>query len=168
MSAPVVLLLLAAGCETSYQPPPVVGYPAPPPPAETGRRPPPPPVYPTPEPWVNVSISVPERQIIQGYVAARDVEAEHPKKGKKAKKLPPGLQKKVERGGSLPPGWEMKLRRGEILPVEVYQHCNPLPKQVMVQLPPQPPGTVLVVIGGKVARLLAATREILDVFEVVR
>ena len=111
---------------------------------------------------------MPERQIIQGYVAACDVEEQHYRKGKKAKKLPPGLQKKVERGGSLPPGWEMKVRRGEVMPVEIYERCNPLPKDVMVQLPPQPPGTVLVVIGGKVARLLAATREILDVFEVAR
>jgi hypothetical protein len=37
---------------------------------------------------------------------------------------------------------------------------------VIVQLPPPPPGTVLVAIEGKVARLLLATREILDVFEV--
>jgi hypothetical protein len=41
-----------------------------------------------------------------------------------------------------------------------------LPQEVVVKLPAQPPGTILIAIGGKVARLLAATREILDVFEV--
>jgi len=35
-----------------------------------------------------------------------------------------------------------------------------------MKAPPPPPGTVLITIGGKVARVLAATREILDVFEV--
>ncbi len=56
--------------------------------------------------------------------------------------------------------------KGEILSVEVYQQCHRLPQEVIVKLPPQPPGTVLITIGGRVARLLAATREILDVFEV--
>jgi len=35
-----------------------------------------------------------------------------------------------------------------------------------MKAPPPPPGSVLITIGGKVARVLAATREILDVFEV--
>jgi hypothetical protein len=41
-----------------------------------------------------------------------------------------------------------------------------LPPEVIVKLPPQPPVTIIISIGGKVARLLAATREVLDVFEV--
>jgi len=36
----------------------------------------------------------------------------------------------------------------------------------MLKLPPQPPGAVIVAIGGKTGRILAATREILDAFEV--
>lgn len=154
----VPALLLLAGCETGYYapPPPVAG---PPPPA-------PPRVQRAPEPWVDVSITTPERQVIQGYVATCVIEEKHPKKGKKPKKLPPGLQKKLERSGSLPPGWEKKLRKGEIVPIEVYERCHPLPSEVVVQLPPQPPGTILITVGGKVARIIAATREILDVFEV--
>jgi hypothetical protein len=76
------------------------------------------------------------------------------------------LQKKVARGESLPPGWEAKLRQGETMPPEVYAQCHPLPPEVVRQLPPSPPGTITVVIGGKVVRLIQATREILDVFEV--
>ncbi len=86
--------------------------------------------------------------------------------GKRQKPLPPGLQKKLERGGSLPPGWQAKLRRGEIMPLDVYGQCDRLPPDLIEQLPIPPPGTVLVAISGKVVRLLQATREILDVFEV--
>ena len=179
VTLPVLLALTA--CETGYYsaPPPVSGYPrverqpAPPPPPVVVVRtpappqpPPPPRHFPKPEPWVDVSITVPERQVIQGYVAGHVIEEKHPRGGKKPKGLPPGLQKKLERGGSLPPGWENKFRKGEIVPVEVYEQCHPLPNEVMVKLPPQPPGTVIVTIGGKVGRILAATREILDVFEV--
>lgn len=174
---PFTTLLLLTACETGHHspPPPVTGYPpvdshpAPPPPIVRYPAPPPPPPprhYPKPEPWVDVSITVHERQVIQGYVAGYAIEEKHPRKGKKPKGLPPGLQKKLDRGGSLPPGWEKKFHKGEILPVEVYQHCHPLPNEVLVKLPPQPPGTVIVTIGGKVGRILAATREILDVFEV--
>jgi hypothetical protein len=154
-------MLLLTSCETSYyssapaarnhQPP------APPPPPAHSR---------TSEPSVNVSITVHERQVIQGYVAGQVVEEKHPKKGKKPKKLPPGLQKKLDRGGSLPPGWEKKLRKGEVVPPEIYEQCHPLPHEVMVELPPQPSGTILIAVGGKVARILAATREILDIFDV--
>lgn len=171
------LLLLFTGCETGrYAPPPVAGYPPAPPPrtyASPGNvpvpaHPPaaPPHSYARPEPWVDVSITTAERHVIQGYVAGCVIEEKHPRKGKKPKSLPPGLQKKLDHGGSLPPGWERKFRTGEILPVEVYQHCHALPREVLVKLPPPPPGTVIITIGGKVGRILAATREILDVFEV--
>jgi len=173
----MMMTLLLSGCETGYYgPPPVAGYPSAPsprsyrspgPPPATAYQPAAPPrSQPRPEPWVNVSFTTAERQVIQGYVAGYAIQERHPKKGKKPKSLPPGLQKKLDRGGSLPPGWEKKLRKGEILPVDVYAQCHPLPREVVVKLPPQPPGTVVIAIGGKVARLAAATREILDVFEV--
>lgn len=112
---------------------------------------------------MTVTISTAERQIICDYYSAHE---SHARGGKKAKGLPPGLQKKVARGGSLPPGWEKKVCKGEVLSADVYEQCEPLPQEVVVKLPPQPPGTVIVTIGGKVARILAATREILDVFDV--
>ena len=112
---------------------------------------------------VKVVISDGERKVIQGYVHdCQPVE----KSGRKGKGLPPGLAKKAARGGQLPPGWQKRCTKGEVLPVEVYSHCHPLPPEVVVKLPPPPPGTILVTIDGKVVRLAKATREILDVFDV--
>jgi len=117
------------------------------------------------EPWVaaSVRISDNERRVICGYV--KDYPA-HAKRGKKSKKLPPGLAKKVARGEPLPPGWQKKCVAGQVMPVEVFERTHPLPPDLVVKLPPPPSGTITVVIGGKVVRLLQATREILDVFDV--
>ncbi|MEW6306310.1 MAG: hypothetical protein AB1705_22820 [Verrucomicrobiota bacterium] len=112
------------------------------------------------ESWVDVKITTEERQVIETYVKGFS--------GKKAKNLPPGLQKKVARGGNLPPGWQKKLARGEVMSAEVFKVCTPLPAEVVVKLPPPPKGVITVTIEGKVVRLLEATREILDVFEVGR
>jgi hypothetical protein len=117
---------------------------------------------------VNVSITAGERQVIQEYVTTFSDEGNHKHNGKKPhkeKSLPPGLAKKVARGESLPPGWQKKVAKGEIMPVEVYRECHPLPNEVVVKLPPPPVGTILVTIEGKIVRLIQATREILDVFE---
>lgn len=165
-------------------------HPAPPPPAHTSHRPnpnPPPPVHthersqPTPrpsEPWVNVSITTSERQAIRRYVQdcqgdqdedqGNDRHSKHSKKDKKQKhkELPPGLAKKAARGRELPPGWQDKVTRGCVMPAEVYEHCHPLPRELTVQLPSPPRGTVLVAVDGRVVRLMHATKEILDVFEV--
>jgi hypothetical protein len=86
--------------------------------------------------------------------------------GKHPRSLPPGLAKKVARGGELPPGWQDKCRPGEVMPVEVYQECRPLPRELTVKLPAPPVGTITVAVDGRVVRLLEATREILDVFNV--
>lgn len=132
---------------------------------ETKELKPAPPAEKPKEPWVDVKISGPEREVITTYVQSY----EQPKKpGKKAKALPPGLQKKVARGGQLPPGWEKKMVHGEIMPVEVYKECHPLPPELVLKLPTPPKGVITVTIGGKVVRLMEATREILDVFEVGR
>lgn len=145
-------LLLAVGCQSVRSTPTPAPAPAPRPTTQQS------------EPWVDVRISEGERQVIQRYVTTHS--QSQGKGWKKKKALPPGLQKKVARGESLPPGWEAKLRRGEIMPSEIYAQCHPLPPEVVRQLPPSPPGTVTVVISGKVVRLIQATREILDVFEV--
>ncbi len=97
-----------------------------------------------------------ERSTIQTYVRGFD----------NPKKLPPGLAKKVARGRGLPPGWQKKVTPGEIMPASVFERCQPLPPELVIKLPPSPVGTVTVAIGGKVARVLEATREILDVFDV--
>ncbi len=102
-----------------------------------------------------------ERQTVYGYVDRFGKQ-----EGKHPRSLPPGLAKKAARGGRLPPGWEAKCVRGETMPVEVYEEARPLPKELTVKLPVPPVGTVTVAVGGKVVRLLEATREILDVFDV--
>jgi hypothetical protein len=177
MSSVVLLLALMPGCvverQGKYWPPPRPGLPPsqrplPPPPVVVVHRTPKP-MPRRPEPWVQVTISADERRILHEY--ARSCVAEAPrgkgkKKGWKHGGLPPGLAKKVERSGQLPPGWQRKLAKGEIMPVEVYQQCHSLPREVVVQLPPPPSGTVMVAIDGKIVRLIQATREILDVFEV--
>lgn len=114
------------------------------------------------EPWVNVNVQIgpQERQVIQNYVAEYKS-----KPGKKDKDLPPGLAKKVARGGKLPPGWQKKCVRGEIMPEPVFKKCQPLPREIVVKLPPPPVGTILVTIEGKIVRLAKATREILDVLD---
>lgn len=91
-----------------------------------------------------------EREVIQGYFQANP---------SAAKRLPPGLAKKKK----LPPGWQKKLARGEVVPDDVWRHRVPLPADVVRQLPPAPPGTVVVRIDDKVVRVIETTREVLDI-----
>jgi hypothetical protein len=113
---------------------------------------------------VKVVITPEERLVIQDYVKTISTPT---KPGKKARKLPPGLAKKVARGDDLPPGWQKKCVPGAIMPREIYKECHRLPKDVVVKLPPPPPGTILVTVDGKVVRLVKSTLEILDVFDVL-
>ena len=120
---------------------------------------------PAPEPSV-VIITPREREVIRTYYVfhKRGNGNSH---GNRDKGLPKGIAKKVERGDSLPPGWQKKCVRGQIMPTEVFKHCEPLPHDVVVKLPPAPVGTVIVTLEGKAVRLMQATLEILDVFEVI-
>ena len=110
------------------------------------------------EPWVDVKVVIghQEREVIQTYAKEKHA----------AKALPPGLAKKVARGGSLPPGWKKKVVPGQIMPEDVFKHCHRLPDEIVAKLPAPPKGTILIAVGGKIVRLLEATREILDVFDV--
>ncbi len=119
------------------------------------------PVERAPQAGAERKFSEAERREIGGYVKLKAGE------GKKGRGLPPGLAKKVARGGKLPPGWEGKLVVGQMLPVEIFQQCQPLPRELSVRLPVPPVGTVTVAIQGRVVRLIEATREILDVFELL-
>jgi len=104
-----------------------------------------------------------ELRTIHAYAQRYD-----PLPGKHERRLPPGLAKKVARGGNLPPGWEKKCVPGEIMPAQVYAECHPLPPDSVVKLPPppEPSLTVTVAVQGRVVRLIKATLEILDVFDV--
>lgn len=109
------------------------------------------------EPWLKLTITQQEREVLTRHYAE-----EHPKR---QKALPPGLQKKAARGHELPPGWQKKVARGEVMPADVYRHSEPLPKDVLVKLPPQPSGTILVKVEGKIVRLVEATKTIIDVLD---
>lgn len=108
-------------------------------------------------------ISIKEKEVIQTYVQNFNEEGKGGKKHKGG--LPPGLQKKLDRGGQLPPGWQKKVCVGETMPPEVFKECKPLPKELTVKLPPPPLGTLTVSVDGKIVRLMEATKQILDVFE---
>jgi len=112
---------------------------------------------------VKVVISEDERRIIQGYA---DHGHNPGKPGRKGKGLPPGLAKKAARGEELPPGWQSRCAKDQTMPVEVYERAHPLPPEIVVKLPTPPPGTILIAVEGKVARLVKATHEILDVFDI--
>jgi hypothetical protein len=109
-------------------------------------------------------ITASEKEAIQVWYKSHSI---HSSESKKSKHLPPGLAKKVARGGKLPPGWQDKMVKGQPIPTEVYEHCQPLPKEVSIKLPVPPVGTVLITVEGKVARILEATHEILDVFDAI-
>ncbi|PKL44063.1 MAG: hypothetical protein CVV42_19840, partial [Candidatus Riflebacteria bacterium HGW-Riflebacteria-2] len=110
------------------------------------------------EPWLKVKFDIPEKGILLRH--AEEIMA-LPKK--QQQDLPPGLAKKVARGKRLPPGWQKKLAIGRTCPADLYAHTIQLPDHILYQLPPQPEGTMLVAIEGKVVRLIEATKTIVDV-----
>lgn len=109
------------------------------------------------------AFTVQERQIIAAYVGEK---TRPPGRGRGPGFLPPGLEKKYARTGRLPPGWEKKVVVGSTMPREVYVECSPLPGDLQLRLPVPPVGTVTVCVEGKIARILQATMEILDVFDI--
>lgn len=109
------------------------------------------------EPWLKFTLTTREKELLRRHYVS-----EQPRH---QKRLPPGLQKKVERGGQLPPGWQKKVARGEVMAPEVYGHAEPVAREILVKLPPQPAGTILVKVEGKIVRLLEATKTIIDVLD---
>jgi hypothetical protein len=103
--------------------------------------------------WLELEITPLEKEIVKQHLA--DIRAVQRKKP----------TKKAARGPKLPPGWQKKIARGAILPPTVYAQAQPLPDVVIRKLPPPPAGTILIILDGKVLRLLEATRTIVDVFE---
>ena len=78
----------------------------------------------------------------------------------KDKPLPQGLQKKLERGGELPPGWQKKLVKGAILEQPVYS-------QSQVVIPVDSEGLLTIRIEGKLIRLFEATKEIIEIVDLL-
>lgn len=79
--------------------------------------------------------------------------------------LPPGLQKKVAKGGSLPPGWQKKVTKGQVIPSDIYRQAEPLPKDIMIQLPPLTAGTSIMKIDNRIVKVADATKTIIDVID---
>ena len=116
-------------------------------------------------PWVGhtVTISPSERDVIRAYVR-NCIDAS---KLGKPNGVSQGLTKKVGWGSKPPAGWRAKCIPGDVLPVEVHKHCHSLPEEVIVKLPPPPPGTVLLAVDGRIVRIGYPTYEILDSFDVL-
>jgi hypothetical protein len=115
------------------------------------------------QPWLQMDISPLEKEIVKQHVG--DIREAQSKKSMANKALPPGLAKKGAPATKLPPGWQKKITRGEVVPQTVYAQAQPLPEVVIRKLPPPPAGTILVMLDGKLVRLVEATRTIVDVFE---
>jgi hypothetical protein len=113
--------------------------------------------------WIDVKIiTTSEKEIIKKYYMHNQQEGIKVKK----KALPPGLKKKLARGGGLPPGWQKKIIRGEVIDAETYKYAVHIPYGLIKSLRPQPKGTELIKVQGKIVRLLKATGTILDVFDI--
>ncbi len=116
------------------------------------------------EPWLKVKLSIPEKGTLM-RLADQIIALPRDNAPKAGSNLPPGLAKNVARGKRLPPGWQKKLNVGQAFPASLFGHTIELPPVILHELPPQPEGTILVTIGGKVVRLLEATKTIADVFD---
>lgn len=75
----------------------------------------------------------------------------------KDKKLPPGLEKKLQRGVELPPGWKRKLSKGSILDRELYD-------QARIINPVDIHGHEVIRLDDTTMRVLRATGEIIHIF----
>ncbi len=117
---------------------------------------------------VDIFIGELEKRIIRSYYERHLVVYqespewhEHKKnKKKKNKGLPPGIAKK----GTLPPGIAKQLARNNQLPPGLDYH--PLPRDLIVELPPLQPGYKYVIVDDRVMLIKAASNVILDVLTV--
>ena len=75
----------------------------------------------------------------------------------KEKRLPPGLQKKLERGGELPPGWQKKRIKGQIIDRELYRHAR-------ILSPTDIYGREIIRLDDQTMRIIRATGEIIHIF----
>lgn len=74
--------------------------------------------------------------------------------------LPPGLAKKDQ----LPPGLEKQLVRTGTLPPGLQKKVYPCPVELEHQLPPPPPDTRHVLVGGHIVLLNRKTNVVVDIF----
>jgi len=112
-----------------------------------------------------------ERSRIEDYYRRDHDYDEHDyKKGNKgnkgkSKKLPYGLQKKLDRGGQLPPGWQTKVARGEVLDADILRHSERIPDELVRRLPALRDGEEIRRVGNKVVRVLEGNGTVIDVID---
>lgn len=87
------------------------------------------------------------REAVHAYYTAHPV-----------KPCPPGLAKK--NNGCLPPGQAKKWQIGEPLPSTVV--VAPVPQQIVVSLPPVPPGHKYVQVAGDILLIAVGSKMVVD------
>jgi hypothetical protein len=76
---------------------------------------------------------------------------------KKSKRLPPGLQKKLDRGGELPPGWQKKIAEGQVIDRDLYRRSK-------ILSPINVHGEQIIRLDDRTMRIIEATGEIIHIF----
>ena len=116
------------------------------------------------EPWVSVNVRIgdPEREV-NPHVSS--ISARHQKERQRSFR-PDSPRKSHAAVHSLPVGRRnvcaaKSCRRKSIANAIRFR------RKSSIKLPPPPPGTILVAVHGKIVRLVKASREILDVFDVI-
>jgi len=84
-------------------------------------------------------------------------------KDQKQKKMPPGLEKKLERTGELPPGWQKKIAKGQVLDPSLYKIGKPIKNTSRGNSLKTEKGTELFQIENRIIRIKKDTKEILDI-----
>lgn len=124
------------------------------------------------EPWIDVDVvrTEPERviyhQTVENHYYYDDDDDERSHRRHRHYKPHKYHHNHHRRNCCLPPGWYTRIKRGCVIPSDIYVYREPVPSYVLVKMPPQPPGVVHIMVGGKVIRLMEATKTIMDVFEI--
>ncbi len=86
-------------------------------------------------------------------------------KSKKLKKIPPGLEKKLERTGELPPGWQKKIAKGQVLDPSLYKKGKPIKNKSKGHSLKSEKGTELLQLEDKIIKIDKDTKEIVDIID---
>ena len=90
-----------------------------------------------------------DREVVRGWYAEHDRQGGLPPGLAKRDQLPPGLEKQLVVRGELPPGLRKKIQ--------------PVPEDLVRELPPPPPDCEHVVIGGHIVLMNSKTSVVLDI-----
>jgi len=93
-----------------------------------------------------------EKDAILGYYAI------------KSQGLPNGLAKKAA-NAALTPGWQKKITKGSVIPSDIYKMAEPLPKDIMAQIPALAAGTSLMKVDNRIVKVVDTTKTIVDVID---